>query len=134
MSSVPKINIKAFLDENRKYAEIGGDFWLEKDMTTWITACQLKQEEARRKAERKKNMADILAFAELLEDNPYDDEEDKQDAMSYLRSEEAIESFEDIMNMFKDKHIMVKIKSLIACCEAADVDADVKAANASDVV
>ncbi len=121
MAPVYNVNIKAFLEGNPKYADIGDE--LVKDIAAWVVACQLKKS----KAERKKNMADILAFAELLEENVYEDDTDDEDAdaMSHLRSGEAIEIFEDIMDTFKTKHIMVKIKSLIAYCEVADAAAGV---------
>ena len=110
------VNIKAFLEENPKYADIKVE--LVKDIAAWTTACQLKKA----KAERKKNMADILAFAELLEENTYNegDDEENSDAWSHFRSREVIELFGDIMDTFKNKRIMLKIKSLIAHCEATE--------------
>ena len=107
------VAIKAFLKETPKYNDFGVE--LVNDFAAW----QMSQESIK-KAKLANDMADVLAFAQIVEDSDTKDVRDLAAADEFETKELVwedeswvLDDFIDILNEFKEKKIMEKIKRLI---------------------
>ena len=105
--------IKAFLKENPKYNDFGVD--LINDFASWMPLQTSKE-----KTKQANDMADILAFAQFVEESDTNDvrdlaanEEFKTKELTWEDESWVLDDFIDLLDEFKENKIMEKIKGLL---------------------
>lgn len=107
------VAIKAFLKENPKYNDFGVD--LVNDFASWMPLQTSKEN-----TKQTNDMADILAFAQFVEESDTKDvrdlaanEEFKTKELTWEDESWVLDDFIDLLDEFKENKIMEKIKGLL---------------------